>query len=253
MESTFSIKPSLGIAFDAIVCMKMKRHIAIFILLAALSFSVNLDAQSDFSKKLDSIKFSLDAGKQLQPLQFKLVDTLQRTSILDVKQQPYLIGFKPQASSYFDPLRKPNSVPPSFMKKETPLDDDILVKRSFMGQDTSNNITLKSDVSLGTFHTNTNKVKLEVRDFSLVDGDRIKVYVNEQVINNNIMLNATSYVIIVDLNKGYNRIDVEALNQGYSGPNTAELRVFDEHGYLLSAQEWNIATGNIATLGVIKN
>jgi len=42
------------------------------------------------------------------------------------------------------------------------------------------------------------------------------------------------------------------LNEGFSGPNTAEIRVFDEKGYLLSEKEWNIRIGQIATLGVVK-
>ena len=73
------------------------------------------------------------------------------------------------------------------------------------------------------------------------------------MINSNVMLNGLYHIIYIDLNKGYNRIDIEAINEGYSGPNTAELKVFDEDGYLLSSQEWNIRTGQRATLGIVRN
>ena len=91
------------------------------------------------------------------------------------------------------------------------------------------------------------------RDHSYVDGDRVKLYVNEQVIRRSITLEGGYFVIDVDLLDGFNRIDIEALNQGSSGPNTAEFKVFDDNGNLLAAREWNILTGYIATMVVMKN
>ncbi|MFT7157938.1 MAG: hypothetical protein ACI8Q1_002963, partial [Parvicella sp.] len=44
----------------------------------------------------------------------------------------------------------------------------------------------------------------------------------------------------------------EALNQGDSGPNTAELHVYDDKGMLVSAHEWNLLTGNKASIIVYK-
>jgi hypothetical protein len=35
--------------------------------------------------------------------------------------------------------------------------------------------------------------------------------------------------------KRFNKIDFEALNQGSSGPNTAEFKVYDDKGSLISA------------------
>ena len=233
--------------------MKMKKYIlSVRVIIVVVSISTSAVAQIDTSAKKDSINFFSDAAKEIKPLNLNLLDTTQRSSILDFKQQKLLLGYKPIANTYFNPFNKPSKRMPNFSNPKK-LDDDILVKRSFMGQNTSNNITMKSDFSLGTFQTDSKSVKIEVRDYSLVDGDRIKVYVNQEVINSNIMLNSTSYIININLKKGYNRIDVEALNEGYSGPNTAELRVYDDKGYLISSQEWNINTGNIATLGVIKN
>jgi hypothetical protein len=86
-----------------------------------------------------------------------------------------------------------------------------------------------------------------------VDGDRVKLYVNEQVIRRSITLEGGYYIIDIDLREGFNRIDIEALNQGSSGPNTAEFKVFDDNGNLLASREWNILTGYIATMVVMKN
>ena len=54
------------------------------------------------------------------------------------------------------------------------------------------------------------------------------------------------------LEKGFNKIDFEALNQGSSGPNTAEFKVYDDKGSLISASQWNLGTGFKATIILVK-
>jgi len=127
-----------------------------------------------------------------------------------------------------------------------------LYKKFWNGNDVS--ITkLETKLELGKLETNTKRIRIECRDHSYVDGDRVKLYVNEVVIRSSITLQAGYYAIDIDLLDGYNRIDIQALNQGSSGPNTAEFKVYDGHGNLLADQEWNILTGYVATLVVIKN
>ena len=58
--------------------------------------------------------------------------------------------------------------------------------------------------------------------------------------------------INLKLKEGFNKIDFVALNQGSSGPNTAELRIYDDSENLLSANQWNLATGSTATLIIVK-
>ena len=43
-----------------------------------------------------------------------------------------------------------------------------------------------------------------------------------------------------------------ALNQGESGPNTAEFQVYDDKGNLVSSKQWNLLTGVKATIVVTK-
>ena len=47
----------------------------------------------------------------------------------------------------------------------------------------------------------------------------------------------------VNLAQGKNTIEIEALNQGESGPNTAEFVVYDDKGKVISSKEWNLLTG----------
>ena len=58
--------------------------------------------------------------------------------------------------------------------------------------------------------------------------------------------------IPLKLKEGFNKVDFIALNQGESGPNTAELRIYDDNDVLLSANQWNLATGAKATLIIVK-
>ena len=207
-------------------------------------------SQDNTSKKTTSL--FLDSQKEIKPLNLTLIDTTTKNSILNFKPKRIFFGIKPDVKKYFDPLNTDKKRAINFMSQPNKEDADVLVKKFFNGKDVSN-VKLTSDFNLGTLHSTSKLVRIEVRDHSLVDGDRIKVYVNEQIINSNIMLNGLYTIIYIDLKKGYNRIDIEAINEGYSGPNTAQLNVYDEKGNLLSSQDWNILTGQRATLGVVRN
>ena len=146
---------------------------------------------------------------------------------------------------------KPTAQTQNFLLEELPEDSDIIGKKYWKGKDVTNK-KLASTFSLGTINSATKTIKIECRDYSYVDGDRIKIYLNEQVVSDDIGLKGNYYVLYVDLKQGYNRIDFQALNQGFSGPNTAEFSVYDANGNLLSSKEWNLATAETATLGIIK-
>ena len=236
--------------------MKSKSYIHLIAFVFITIFvSEYLFSQNDSSKLIDTTDNSnlfFDGQKIIKPIDLDLIDPFQGNSILNFKPNIFLIGFKPKAKDYFDPLNTRPKRARNFMSQPKKIDSDILVKKYFGGKDMSD-VKLTSDYSLGTLQSTSKSMRIEVRDHSLVDGDRIKVYINEQMINSNVMLNGLYHIIYIDLNKGYNRIDIEAINEGYSGPNTAELKVFDEDGYLLSSQEWNIRTGQRATLGIVRN
>lgn len=128
---------------------------------------------------------------------------------------------------------------------------DVMVSQYWNGKDVSVS-KISTSLELGKLETDSKTIRIICRDHSYVDGDRVKLYVNEVVIRRSITLEAGYYMIDIQLKDGFNRIDIEALNQGSSGPNTAEFKVLDEKGALLASKEWNILTGYIATLVVMK-
>lgn len=139
----------------------------------------------------------------------------------------------------------------NFLMETLPEDNDIIGVRYWKGKDVTHK-KLVSNYSLGTIKSTSGKVRVECRDHLYIDGDRIKIYHNEKVVSNNIGLKGNYYVVFIDLVPGYNRVDFQALNQGFSGPNTAEVNFYDDKGTLISAKKWNISTGQTATLGIIK-
>ncbi|MEO8932961.1 MAG: hypothetical protein ABI295_01535 [Xanthomarina sp.] len=105
---------------------------------------------------------------------------------------------------------------------------------------------------LGDFKTGFTKVNIIYRDHQYPDGDRVRIFVNDDVVKANELLVSAFRGFELDLVEGFNKIDFQALNQGESGPNTAELRVLDPDGNIIASGVWNLATGVKATLIVIK-
>lgn len=137
------------------------------------------------------------------------------------------------------------------MRDLSQADKDVLVSKYWNGK----NVSVKkfqTSLELGKVETDSKSIRIICRDHSYVDGDRVKLYVNEEVIRRSITLEGGYYTIDINLKEGFNRIDIEALNQGSSGPNTAEFKVLDEFGVVLADKEWNILTGYIATLVVMR-
>lgn len=111
----------------------------------------------------------------------------------------------------------------------------------------------KIDQNLGSFRTESKSVNIICRDFQYPDGDKVTIYVNDEPVIYNITLETSYKRFNIPLNVGINKISFVALNQGSSGPNTAAFKVYDDAGMLISANEWNLATGAKATISIAKN
>ena len=108
------------------------------------------------------------------------------------------------------------------------------------------------DQFLGNFAITGNKANIRCRDHEYPDGDRVRVFVNGTVFIIDLLLTGNFKSFDVPLEPGINKIEFVALNQGESGPNTAEFQVFDDNGVLVSSKKWNLLTGVTATILLIK-
>lgn len=108
------------------------------------------------------------------------------------------------------------------------------------------------DQFLGNFNITGKKANIRCRDHEYPDGDRVRVFVNGTVFIADLLLTGNYKSFDVPLVEGINKIDFVALNQGESGPNTAEFQVFDDNGVQVSSKKWNLLTGVTASIILVK-
>lgn len=108
------------------------------------------------------------------------------------------------------------------------------------------------DMFLGDIKTHAKFVGVVCRDHQVVDGDRVKIYHNGKVVHNNFYLTGVFKGVNIDLEKGFNTIEFQALNEGSLGPNTAQVGVYDDQGNLLKEGIWTLSTGSKGTLIVVR-
>lgn len=108
------------------------------------------------------------------------------------------------------------------------------------------------DQNLGNVKVSHTNVNVKYRDHQAEDGDMIMILVNDDIVRARVTLFNGFQGFDLPLADGENKVEFVALNQGQSGPNTAELHVYDTQDRLISAKEWNLMTGYRATFIVIK-
>lgn len=114
------------------------------------------------------------------------------------------------------------------------------------------NEAYRGNQSFGELRTKSGFFNIISADYGLEDGDRIRVLVNDRVVIPEFMLTNNSRGLMINLQPGFNKIEFEAMNQGTSGPNTAQFTVYDDNDKMLMSNQWNLATGFKASIMVIK-
>ena len=110
----------------------------------------------------------------------------------------------------------------------------------------------KNDMDFGVIKNNSNKMTFMFRDHMAFDGDRVDVRLNGKTIAENVLLRPGFTTLDVPMKVGFNKIEFIALNQGQSGPNTAQLRIVDDTGNVISNNVWNLLTGVKASVVIVK-
>lgn len=150
----------------------------------------------------------------------------------------------------------PKENPPAPIEKPAPLqvNPDELFKDTNRYKQESNveGIFYRRNQFLGNFNTTAVTSTIMYRDAAFVDGDKVKVYLNDKVIEPEVFLTGDFKSVKINLEKGINKIDIEALNEGFASPNTAEFKVYDDKGQVISSSEWNVGTGYKAVIVLVK-
>lgn len=109
-----------------------------------------------------------------------------------------------------------------------------------------------NDMDFGVINSNAEKMVFMFRDHMAFDGDRVSILLNGEVIAENVLLKPGFTSIEIPMEVGFNQVAFVALNQGQSGPNTAQLRITDDKGFLHSNNVWNLLTGVKASVIIVK-
>lgn len=200
-------------------------------LLTLICFSFHGKAQFDTGGK------STSAGRSFG------ISSGTSESIFSPKNKPV-----PEPSS--EPLRKEKTI--DLTKSNDFVKPEFKINSSYYKEETGMKDEFKRGKFFGNFISKTKFVKVLCRDHEAVDGDRVSIFVNGQVAEANIFLTETFRVVYVELKQGDNNFEFVALNQGESGPNTAQFMVVDELDNVLMSNVWNLATGAKATLSVFR-
>ena len=115
------------------------------------------------------------------------------------------------------------------------------------------NIPYQDDINYGEIKSKAKGIRVVCRDFGAVDGDRITIMINDVIVRNGMYLDASYNGVNLPLDKGFNKITFLAVNQGSTGPNTAQFIVYDENGNTIYNNEWNMLTGVKATVTFVKD
>ena len=197
--------------------------------------------------------YSQDNSNNSSGSPFSSPDSKSKNSLLNLKKKenPFL--------KKLEDKNKKNFFPDANVKEKKPerfinSNDLYLSKLNRKEAESNKNINkFKVDQFLGEIRNDGEYVNIILRDHEYPDGDLIKVEVNENIVMPAILLTEKAKGFKLDLKSGFNVVDFIALNQGSSGPNTAEIIVYDDQGKLVGTNRWNLATGVKATYIIYKN
>lgn len=222
----------------------------LFLFLFIFGIASNSFGQSEFNSKFKSIP-PLNVKPKPKKETLPPPTDLPKIVAPNVLNETNILNTKPKPNNSFEigsPENHFSMTPTNKFVNPGDLVKDRLNKKV----DNENQIVFRRNQDLGNFKTKSLTAKVSYRDYGEVDGDQIRVLVNDKTMATSIFLDSNFEGFEITLVDGFNKIDFEALNQGRLGPNTAEFRVYDDKGNLISASQWNLATGFKATIIITK-
>ncbi len=195
-----------------------------------LFFSIVSFAQID--KKSSSLKLKLENPFNETPADQSNLPSLEYKSIFDTENKPNRYSILPKTEE------KTKSILDTSTDFKNPGDEIKNKLNNEIAKEGSWN-----DVFFGKFIVRTSAIKIKTRDFADPDGDRVRFFLNRDVMYLNELLEGHFKTYVLNLREGDNAVDIMALNQGLAGPNTAFFAIYDENDNLITSNEWNLKTG----------
>ena len=206
-----------------------------------------------FSMMFIGFSYSQDNSNNSSVSPFSSSNSESKNSLLSLKKKenPFLKKLEEKnKKNFFPDARVKEKRPERFINSN----EFYLSRLNKQNSESNKNINkFKVDQFLGEIRNDGEYVNIVLRDHEYPDGDLIKIQVNDEVVMPAILLTEKAKGFKLDLKSGFNVVDFVALNQGSSGPNTAEIVVYDDQGKLVGTNRWNLATGVKATYIIYKN
>jgi hypothetical protein len=212
------------------------------LILFFLFFSFSIQAQFEISKRKVVIS--------VKP------DKLQKKKIYIPTNNPTAVSpvikfesnyFKAPKSKFLDGLAELPKVGEIKNKKEyelrQPYEDYTQKFNEQLKEDGIRPELYNRDMNLGQFVVYTPQINLNSRDYGAIDGDLVRVWVNGVVVTNKIYLESQFKELLLNLEKGINVIEIEALNYGELSPNTGQFAFYDSNKEFITNQYWNLGIG----------
>jgi len=120
---------------------------------------------------------------------------------------------------------------------------DVTLKKlnKTMGKD-SPEFAKKENIHFGTFTISQEIVTIRYLDYGNVDGDMVKVVLNDKTIYPSLTLYGEYNEVRVSMEMGINKLEIYALNEGLYSPNTAKFQLYESKRQMISG-EWELLTG----------
>ncbi len=110
----------------------------------------------------------------------------------------------------------------------------------------------RRDYFLGEFMVYTSTLNIACRDYAVLDGDVVRIWVNGEIVRPSIQLESSFIKYNVPLKIGMNTIEIEALNTGELFPNTGQFLFQDADDKAVTLQSWSLYEGNKAIVKVVR-
>lgn len=224
----------------------MKFFLSFFILLnSALSLHAQIDSRNkSFAIPAIESNKKIEATPKLEPIQTDIKPNNSNFGSLNLPNlQTGVEAPKKTFSLFSEKFGNPGELYTKQLDK---------IQEELKPEGHGDNAGLKEDAYWGDYKTKSDYLEISYRDYSAIDGDLLRVLVDDDIIKSNEGLTGSFTGFRLKLKPGLNKIDFYAINEGASGPNTAEYRLMDQWNKIISNRVWALSKGVKVTVIVVK-
>ncbi len=211
----------------------------LFFIIISITISSKSYSQIEFSKKFKAIPLKNSAPKIKKvvppeteipqiytPNVFKSPEIKTPSSVLIIGEKN-TINMTPK-----NDFINPGDVYMDKMEKDL---NKTLVKQ---GLREDSRFLVKIDVNFGEIRTKSKYFVIKFRDFGQIDGDLARSSLNGAVVEEKLVMKENFQEFKIFFREGINTFEIEALNKGLLGGNTAEFQIYDAEGKFIKSDFW---------------